>query len=259
MSKIRRIYVEKKEGFDVAAEQLLADFKESLELDHLEGLRLLNRYDISDISEAAFQESCHTILAEGPVDNLYHEEFSLNKNETAFAVEYLPGQYDQRADSAEQCMQILNDDEKPAVRTAEVIVLRGDLTEADIKKIKEYYINPVDSREAALEKPESLEMEYKVPEEVRVITGFINKNEAELEELIGELGLAMSMADLLHTQNYFRDTEKRDPSITEIRVLDTYWSDHCRHTTFLSRIEDVEFEKSSFTEVVEKAYQEYLA
>lgn len=259
MSKIRRVYVEKKEDFAVAAEQLLADFKESLELDNLDGLRLINRYDIADISEEAFEESCHTILAEPPVDKIYYENLKLAENDKAFAVEYLPGQYDQRADSAEQCMQILNDDEKPTVRTAEVVVLRGDLNEKDIEKIKEYYINPVDSREADLAKPETLEMDYKVPEKVRILSDFIDKNKTELQNMSEELGLAMSMADLLHTQRYFRDTEKRDPTITEIRVLDTYWSDHCRHTTFLSRIENVEIEKSSFNSVLEEAYKEYLA
>jgi phosphoribosylformylglycinamidine synthase len=259
MSKIRRVYVEKKEGFDVAAEQLLSDFKESLELENIEGLRLINRYDIEDISEQAFKESCHTILAEPPVDNLYHENLKISENEKAFAVEYLPGQYDQRADSAEQCMQILNDDEKPTVRTAEVIILKGNLNEKEIEKIKDYYINPVDSREADLAKPETLEMDYKIPEKVKIIKGFINNTKKQLEEMSKELGLAMSMADLFHTQKYFRNTEKRDPTITEIRVLDTYWSDHCRHTTFLSRIEDVEIEKTSFTSVIEEAYNEYLS
>ncbi|MFW6273988.1 MAG: phosphoribosylformylglycinamidine synthase, partial [Halanaerobium sp.] len=245
--------------FDVAAEQLLTDFKESLELENLEDLRLINRYDIEDISEQAFKESCRTILAEPPVDNIYHEDLKIAENEIAFAVEYLPGQYDQRADSAEQCMQILNDDEKPGVRTAEVIILKGGLDESEIERIKDYYINPVDSREADLAKPETLELDYKIPEKVSIIKGFINKTEKELEEMNEELGLAMSMADLLHTQKYFKDTEKRDPTITEIRVLDTYWSDHCRHTTFLSRIENVEIEKSSFNSVIEEAYNEYLA
>ena len=256
--KIRRVFVEKKEGFDVEAEELLHDFRESLGLDHLEGLRLLNRYDITDISNSAYQEACETILAELPVDLIYQEELAAQAEEKIFAVEYLPGQYDQRADSAEQCIQILNDDEKPTVRVAQLFILEGNLTKDEIDKIKEYYINPVDSREAALKKPESLEMQYNLPEKVETVAGFIKADEEGLKNILAELGLAMSMADLKHTQKYFRDQEKRNPTITEIRVLDTYWSDHCRHTTFLTKIEDAEIEESKFTEGVKKAYQEYL-
>ncbi|MFP4371049.1 MAG: phosphoribosylformylglycinamidine synthase [Halanaerobium sp.] len=256
--KIRRVFVEKKEGFDVEAEDLLHDFRESLELEHLETLRLLNRYDITEISDSAYEEACEMILAELPVDLIYQEKIETAADEKVFAVEYLPGQYDQRADSAEQCIQILNNDEKPTVRVAQVFILKGDLSEAEIEKIKNYYINPVDSREAALKKPESLKMQYKVPEKVETVTGFIEADERGLEKLLAELGLAMSMADLKHTQKYFRDEEKRNPTITEIRVLDTYWSDHCRHTTFLTKIEKVEIEDSKFTQGVKKAYQEYL-
>jgi phosphoribosylformylglycinamidine synthase len=247
--KIRRVFVEKKEGFDVEAEELLHDFRESLVLDHLEGLRLLNRYDITDISNSAYQEACETILAEG-IETAADEEI--------FAVEYLPGQYDQRADSAEQCIQILNNDEKPTVRAARVFILKGDLSKAEIDKIKDYYINPVDSREAALKKPASLEMQYKVPEKVKTAAGFIEADEQGLKDLLAELGLAMSLADLKHCQKYFRDEENRNPTITEIRVLDTYWSDHCRHTTFLTKIENVEIEENKFTQGIKKAYQEYL-
>jgi phosphoribosylformylglycinamidine synthase len=257
-AKIRRVFVEKKEGFDVEAEELLHDFRESLGLEALEGLRLLNRYDITDISDLAYQEACETILAELPVDLIFQEEIETAAAEKIFAVEYLPGQYDQRADSAEQCIQILNDDEKPTVRVAQLFILKGDLSREEIEKIKEYYINPVDSREAKLKKPEKLEMDYKVPEKVETIAGFIEADEQGLKKLMTELGLAMSMADLKHTQQYFRDEEKRNPTITEIRVLDTYWSDHCRHTTFLTKIEKVEIEASKFTQGVKKAYQEYL-
>ncbi|MFW5886034.1 MAG: phosphoribosylformylglycinamidine synthase, partial [Halanaerobium sp.] len=257
--KIRRVFVEKKEGFDVEAEELLHDFRESLNLDQLEDLRLLNRYDITDISDEAYRQACETILAEQPVDLIYQEEIETAAEEKVFAVEYLPGQYDQRADSAEQCIQILNDDEKPTVRVAQVFILRGRLNSDQIEKIKDYYINPVDSREAKLEKPETLELQYKLPEKVDTIDGFVKADEAGLNEILAELGLAMSMADLKHTQQYFRDQEKRNPTITEIRVLDTYWSDHCRHTTFLTRIEEVEIEKSDFTRVIKETYQEYLA
>ena len=257
--KIRRVFVEKKEGFAVQAEELLHDFKESLGLDHLEGLRLLNRYDITDISDSAYQEACATILAELPVDLIYQAEFEAAAGGKIFAVEYLPGQYDQRADSAEQCIQILNNDEKPTVRVAQIFILKGKLSEKEVEKIKDYYINPVDSREAKLEKPETLEMQYKLPEKVDIIDGFLEADEAGLNEILAELGLAMSMADLKHTQHYFRDQEKRNPTITEIRVLDTYWSDHCRHTTFLTKIEDVEIEESDFTRAIKETYQEYLA
>ncbi|RCW54610.1 MULTISPECIES: phosphoribosylformylglycinamidine synthase [Halanaerobium] len=256
--QIRRVFVEKKEGFDVKAEELLHDFRESLELDSLEGLRLLNRYDITAISDSAYRKACETILAELPVDLTYQEEITAAAEAKIFAVEYLPGQYDQRADSAEQCIQILNNDEKPIVRVAQIFILTGDLSEEDVEKIKDYYINPVDSREAELKKPENLKMSYKLPDKVESITGFIKADEKELKNILSEFGLAMSIEDLKHTQKYFREDEKRNPTITEIRVLDTYWSDHCRHTTFLTKIENVEIEESKFTRGVKKAYREYL-
>ncbi|GAB6099608.1 phosphoribosylformylglycinamidine synthase [Halanaerocella petrolearia] len=259
MPEIRRVYVEKKKGYNVEGKELLEDLRQNLQLENLEDLRIVNRYDIEGMSKEAYNQACHTILSEPPVDNLYEKNLELSDNEIAFGVEYLPGQYDQRADSAEQCMQILNNDEKPIVRTARIIVLQGSLREGDIAEIKDYYINPVDSREADLEKPDTLELEYNLPTEVDRIEGFIEQDEAGIEELLEELGLAMSKEDLLHTQKYFRDTEKRDPTITEIKVLDTYWSDHCRHTTFLTSIEDVEIEENKYTKPVESAYEEYLA
>ena len=259
MSKIRRVYVEKKDGYDVEAEKLLADFKETLQLEGLENLRVLHRYDIQGLSDEAYQQACHTILSEPPVDELYEEELPVAEDELAFGVEYLPGQYDQRADSAEQCMQILNDnDEKPTVRNASIIVLEGDLTESEVEKIKDYHINPVDSREASLKKPNTLDLNYEVPEEVATIDGFIELDESEIENLLTELGLAMSKADLLHTQKYYQE-EERDPTITEIKVLDTYWSDHCRHTTFLTEIKDVTIPDTKYTQPIAEAYNEYLA
>ncbi|MCK8816673.1 phosphoribosylformylglycinamidine synthase [Natroniella sulfidigena] len=258
MSQIRRVYVEKKEGYNVEAKQLLEDFKETLQLEGLEDLRIVNRYDIAGMSEEGYRQACDTILSEPPVDKLSEEELELAEDEVAFGVEYLPGQYDQRADSAEQCMQILNAEERPTVRAARIIVLQGDISTTELEKIKDYYINPVDSREAELAKPDSLEMEYEVPEEVDVIEEFIELDEAGLEELLEELGLAMSKEDLLHTQRYFREEERRDPTITEIRVLDTYWSDHCRHTTFFTKIEDVKIEEDKYTRPIETAYQKYL-
>ncbi|WP_408955350.1 phosphoribosylformylglycinamidine synthase [Natroniella sp. ANB-PHB2] len=258
MSQIRRVYVEKKEGYNVEAKQLLEDFKETLQLEGLENLRIVNRYDIAGMSEKGYRQACDTILSEPPVDKLSEEELELAEDEIAFGIEYLPGQYDQRADSAEQCMQILNSEERPTVRVAKIIVLQGDLTADELEKIKDYYINPVDSREAELVKPDSLEMEYEVPEEVNIIDGFIELDEVGLEDLIEELGLAMSKADLLHTQSYFREEERRDPTITEIRLLDTYWSDHCRHTTFFTKIEDVKIEEGKYTRPIKAAYQNYL-
>ncbi|AGB42452.1 phosphoribosylformylglycinamidine synthase, clade II [Halobacteroides halobius DSM 5150] len=259
MSQIRRVYVEKKEGYNVEAKELLEDLKQNLQLENLEDLRIVNRYDISGISQKAYNQACHAILSEPPVDKLYEEKLELAEGEIAFGVEYLPGQYDQRSDSAEQCMQILNNDEKPIVRNARIIVLQGELAANEIKEIKDYYINPVDSREANLDKPDKLEMEYSIPTEVEIVEGFIEEDEAGLEELLTELGLAMSKEDLLHTQKYFKDTEKRNPTITEIKVLDTYWSDHCRHTTFLTSIEDVKIEENKYTKPIESAYEEYLA
>ncbi|MGM0603578.1 MAG: phosphoribosylformylglycinamidine synthase [Bacillota bacterium] len=259
MSEIKRVYVEKKDGYNIEAENILSDFRKSLSLDKLEDIRILNRYDISNISDSAFTDACKIILAEAPVDNIYYDKLEIKSDEKIFAVEYLPGQYDQRADSAEQCIQILNSRENPQVKTAQVFILKGDLSDKEIKKIKEYYINPVDSREAKLEKPDKLKRDYNIPEKVDIIDKFIDKNEEELNKMLEELGLAMSIEDLKHTQSYFRDEENRNPTITEIRVLDTYWSDHCRHTTFLTKIEDVEIEKSKFTEGIEKAYKEYLA
>jgi phosphoribosylformylglycinamidine synthase len=258
MSQIRRVFVEKKDGYDVESERLLTDFRETLQLEKLEDLRLIQRYDIEGMSDEAYQEACHTILSEPPVDRLYEEELELAASETAFGVEYLPGQYDQRADSAEQCMQILANEQEPLVRNARIIVLQGDLTAEDIADIKDYYINPVESREAMLAKPSSLELDYEVPTEVDTIDGFIDLDEAGIEELIAELGLAMSKEDLLHTQNYYQNTEKRDPTITEIKVLDTYWSDHCRHTTFLTEIQDVEIADNKYTAPIADAYDEYL-
>ncbi|MGM0501091.1 MAG: phosphoribosylformylglycinamidine synthase [Bacillota bacterium] len=259
MSKIRRVYVEKKNGYDVEAEKLLTDFRETLQLEQLDGLRLLHRYDIAGISEEAYQQACETILSEPPVDKLYEEDLPVEKSHLVFGVEYLPGQYDQRADSAEQCMQILNDnDEKPTVRNASIIVLEGDLTAEDVAEIKNYHINPVDSREANLAKPDKLELDYEVPQEVATIEGFIDLDEAGIEDLRAELGLAMSQADLLHTQNYYQQQEKRNPTITEIKVLDTYWSDHCRHTTFLTEIKDVDIPDNKYTDPIAAAYDEYL-
>lgn len=255
---IKRIFVEKKKGCDIEASQLFADIKENFEISALEGLRILYRYDVEDISDEAFAVAEKTIFSEPPVDNVYLEKFDMAEDEVAFGMEYLPGQYDQRADSAMQCVQIISGDDNAVINAAKIFVLKGKLTVGDIEKIKNYCINPVDSREASMEKPETLRMKLNIPETVETLTGFIDKNKEELLALRAEMGLAMSDADIIFCQKYFKDTEKRDPSITEIKVIDTYWSDHCRHTTFATNITDVKFEDGKYKKVIEDAYNMYL-
>ncbi|HWI56087.1 MAG TPA: AIR synthase-related protein, partial [Bacillota bacterium] len=259
MSHVRRIFVEKKLGFDVAARSLFQDLKQNLGICSLEGLRLLIRYDIEGLSEAEYQAARHTIFAEPPVDRVFDEQAPLGAGETAFAVEYLPGQYDQRADSAAQCLQVLTHKQPPAVSAAQVIVLKGKLSHQEVAAIKQYCINPVDSREASLEKPASLELVLPSPADVPVQTGFITQDAAALEQVRQQLGLAMKLEDLLFCQQYFRDTEKRDPTLTEIRMLDTYWSDHCRHTTFLTALEDIRVEPGRYAAPIAQALNEYEA
>lgn len=255
---IKRIFVEKKKGCDIEASQLFADIKENFEISALEGLRILYRYDVEDISDDAFAVAEKTIFSEPPVDNVYLEKFDISDDEVAFGMEYLPGQYDQRADSAMQCVQIISGDDNAVINAAKIFVLKGKLTVGDIEKVKNYCINPVDSREASMEKPETLRMKLNIPKTVETLTGFIVKSEAELLALRAEMGLAMSDADIIFCQKYFKDTEKRDPSITEIKVIDTYWSDHCRHTTFATNITDVKFEDGKYKKVIEDAYKMYL-
>jgi len=253
--RVRRIFVEKKAGFDVQAQGLLSDIKESLGINSIKGIRLLNRYDISGISDEVYEGSKFTIFAEPPVDYVYDEVAVVTEGDRVFAVEYLPGQYDQRADSAAQCIQILSKDSEPTVRAAKVYALSGDISDAEFAKIKAYCINPIDSREADLEKPASLEMKYDVPADVKVLDGFNALDEQGLRSFMEEYGLAMNYEDLEFCQGYFRDTEKREPSITEIRVIDTYWSDHCRHTTFDTQIESVQIDSGKYAEPVKAAYE----
>lgn len=257
-NKVRRIFVEKKPPFDVEAKGLLKDLKENLNINSIESLRILNRYDVSGISEEEYNKAKGTIFSEPVVDYIYEEEIDIEENQIVFAVEYLPGQYDQRADSASQCIQILTQNDMPIVRCAKVITLKGKISSEELDKIKNYYINSVDSREASLEKPESLDMEWEAPKDVEVIEGFIDKNHDNLKEFMDEHGLAMSFEDLKFCQEYFKDTEKRNPTITEIKVIDTYWSDHCRHTTFQTKIENVEFEEGGSIAPIKDAYEEYI-
>ncbi|QXM05273.1 phosphoribosylformylglycinamidine synthase [Crassaminicella indica] len=256
--EVRRIYVEKKSGFDIEAKHLYKDLVENLDIKGLKGVRVLNRYDIAGISEEEYIKTKGTIFSEPNVDHVYDERFPYNEKDRVFAVEYLPGQYDQRADSAEQCVQIFTQGEKPNIATGKVFVLKGEISEEAFLKIKSYCINPVDSKEAALEKPKTLDMEIKAVADVKIIEGFIEKDEKELSDFHKLLGFAMTFEDLKFCQKYFKNTEKRNPTITELRVIDTYWSDHCRHTTFLTKIEDVQIEEGSFSSVIKKAYDEYL-
>lgn len=259
METIKRLYVEKKAGCDIEAQHLLEDIRENLGISGLLGIRVLNRYDIEGISENDYEYAKKTIFSEPPVDYVYEETFSWDKEEKIFATEFLPGQYDQRADSAMQCIQLISQAEKPLIVVAKVFVLKGELSQEEFEKIKNYCINPVDSREAVLEKPKSLKMEMDYPEDVKSFEGFIDKSKEEIIALRQELGTAMSAEDLLFCQDYFRDTEKRNPTMTEIRVIDTYWSDHCRHTTFQTKIENVEIEEGFYKTPIEEAYKNYLS
>jgi phosphoribosylformylglycinamidine synthase len=256
-SDVRRIFVEKKPGFDVEARSLYNDLKRNLGIAGLTGVRIVNRYDIEGISGAEYQKAREIVFAEPPVDQVYDETFSVDTGRL-LAIEYLPGQYDQRADSAAQCLQILAQRERPVVRVAKLLIFSGTLSEAELQRIEAYCVNPLESHHASWDKPETLEARINYPADVPVLEGFIRQSPDGLAELRAELGLAMSLEDLLFCQDYFRDGEKRNPTLTEIRVLDTYWSDHCRHTTFLTRIEAVEFEEGPYAAAFREAYRAYL-
>jgi len=230
---VRRIFVEKRQGFfDIPAQALCADLRESFGLTDLRTVRIIQRYDIEGMSDDEYEQARSIVFSEPPVDVVYDEALPKFPNSRIFAVEYLPGQYDQRADSAAQCVQLLTQKERPVITTARVIVLVGDIDDETFVAIKAYCINAVESREASLDKPETLNLTAEVPADVEVLTGFTQKTAEELQAFMDERGFAMSLEDLKFCQEYFRNTEKRDPTITEIRVIDTYWSDHCRHTTF---------------------------
>ncbi|MFP4662164.1 MAG: phosphoribosylformylglycinamidine synthase [Halanaerobiales bacterium] len=254
---VRRIFVEKKPGFDTEGEFLFKELKDFLGIEGLEEVRIIHRYDIEGISAEEYEKSRNTIFSEPPVDKVYDEEFEIPENYKIIPVEYLPGQYDQRADSAAQCIQLLTQGEKPEVRCAKIILVAGDISLDEFGEIEDYCINPLEARTASLEKPDTLEMQVDYPEKVRILKGFSEMKEYELKSLHAELGLAMSYDDLIFIQKYFR-SEDRNPTITEIKVLDTYWSDHCRHTTFLTEIEDVEIEDGPYSPAVKKVYQRYL-
>ena len=258
MSKVRRIYVEKKEPYAVGARQLREDLIGFLGLNGLKEVRKFIRYDVENISDDVFETACRTVFSEPPVDILYRETIDIPEGARVFSVEALPGQFDQRADSAVQCVQFLNENENPVITTAETYLLTGDLTDEDMERVKKYVINPVDSRETGLDKPQTLRMEYPEADDVQVLEGFAGMYVDELQRLYNSLGLAMTFNDFLFIQEYFAGTEHRDPTITEIRVLDTYWSDHCRHTTFSTELRDVEFEDGYYRDPIETTYLSYL-
>jgi phosphoribosylformylglycinamidine synthase len=257
MPLIRRLFVEKKSAFAVEARHLLHDLRENLGLSRLEAVRLVVRYDVEGLAETDFQAARWTVFAEPPVDSVFDEALTLDPTERALLVEYLPGQYDQRADSAAQCLQLLSHGARPTVATARVYVLKGVFSEEDFDRIRAYLVNPVDSREAAVAKPATLNPAVPPPDEVEVLEGFISADGAQLQQRLGEMGLAMTLADLQHTQAHFRDEERRDPTETELRLLDTYWSDHCRHTTFLTKLEAVTIEDGPFSAPITRAFLQY--
>ena len=257
MGNVRRVYAEKKPAYAVAAKELQSEIKSYLGIKTVTGVRVLIRYDIENVSEETYKKALGTVFFEPPVDDVYEENFELNGAKT-FSVEYLPGQFDQRADSAEQCLKLLKEEEEPIIRTATTYVIEGEITDAELEAIKNYCINSVDSRETGMEKPDTLVTEFEEPADVAVFDGFMDMEEKAFKDLYDSLGLAMTFKDFLHIQNYFKNEEKRNPSMTEIRVLDTYWSDHCRHTTFSTELTDVTFEDGYFKAPLEKTYQEYL-
>ena len=261
MSNVRRVYVEKKGSYDVQQKALAHEIRNYLGIKDVEYVHILNRYDVENVSDETFERACNGIFAEPPVDVLWKEEAPVGSGDSLFSVEFLPGQFDQRADSAVQCIQFVKEDEQPVIRTATTYIIHGKngaITEEELQKIKEHCINPVDSREAAEEKPETLVTKFDEPADVIVFDGFKDMEEEELMKLYDSLGLAMTFRDFQHIQNHFKGEEHRDPSMTEIRVLDTYWSDHCRHTTFSTELTEVSFGDGDYRKPMEDTYKQYL-
>ena len=255
---VKRIYVEKKREFAVKAKELHEEIKNYLGISTVTGVRVLIRYDVEHLSDDTYQASLGTIFSEPPVDYCYEGDFPREEGDTVFSVEYLPGQFDQRADSAEQCVKLLNEKEEPVIRTATTYVISGQLTDGQAAAIRSFCINPVDSREAEEAIPDTLTVEFDTPEDVKTLTGFQELSEEELKELYESFHLAMTLKDFKHIQNYYKEEEKRDPSVTEIRVLDTYWSDHCRHTTFSTELKQVTVEDGDYKKPMEDTYRQYL-
>ena len=259
MSSVRRVYVEKKPEFAVQAKELRHEIHSYLGIPAVTGVRVLIRYDVENISDEVFEKACKTVFSEPPVDTLYHETFPMAEGASVFSVEYLPGQFDQRADSAVQCVKFLNEEEEPVIRSATTYVIEGNITDDEFAAIKSYCINPVDSRETDMKKPDTLVTVFDEPKDVMIFDGFTEMTEEALKELYDSLNLAMTFKDFQHIQHYFAGEEKRDPSMTEIRVLDTYWSDHCRHTTFSTELKKVTFKDGDYKEPIVKTYEQYLA
>ena len=256
MGNVRRVYVEKKPDFAVKAKELKHEIKHYLGI-AADEVRVLIRYDVENVSDETYQKALQTVFSEPPVDDIYEENFDAGAGKV-FSVEFLPGQFDQRADSAEQCVKLLNEEEEPVIRSATTYVIVGDITDDELTAIKKYCINPVDSRETGMDKPQTLVQEFDDPEDVAIFDGFIDMPEDKLNALYSSLNLAMTFKDFLHIQNYFKNEEKRNPSMTEIRVLDTYWSDHCRHTTFSTELKNVKFDDGFYQAPIKKTYEEYL-
>jgi phosphoribosylformylglycinamidine synthase len=255
---VRRVYVEKKQGFDVEASKLYSEFTNNLLVKGLSKVRVFQRYDIEGITDNDYEKAKITVFSEPPVDNIYEENLDIPETDRIIAIEYLPGQYDQRADSASQCVQFITHGERPDVRVAKLIVLSGEISDSDYEKIVGFVINPVETRKASLEKPVTLKEEYPVPDDVKIVEGFIEMPIEELKILMDEMGFAMSLDDLSFCQEYFRDMEERNPTITELRMIDTYWSDHCRHTTFLTEIQEAEFTLNPVAQKIKGVYEEYI-
>ncbi|MDE5819136.1 MAG: phosphoribosylformylglycinamidine synthase [Lachnospiraceae bacterium] len=258
MSEVRRIYVEKKQPYAAAAKELTEDVRGYLGMDGVKAVRMLIRYDVENISDEVFEQACSCVFCEPPVDMLYRETIEVPEGAHVFSVEYLAGQFDQRADSAVQCVRFLKEDEEPIIKTAVTYIVEGDVTDEQMERIKAYCINPVDSKETGLKKPDTLRVDYAEPDDVAVLHGFIHMADGEFRALYDSLGLAMTYEDFLHIQRYFNGEEHRDPTMTEIRVLDTYWSDHCRHTTFSTELKDVTFADGKYRAPIEASYQSYL-
>ena len=252
---VRRIYVQKRPGFDVEAKGVLSDLQENLQIKGLENVIILNRYDVSGVDDKTYEKAKNTVFSEPQVDICFDEEYNFAKTDKVFGVEFLPGQFDQRANSLVECLQIISGQERPIAKSAKIYILKGKIDDLELEKIKKYLINSVDSREASLEKPETLEDEIVEPQDVAVIEGFINMTDEDAQKFYDKYGFAMDLADLKFCQKYFRDTEKRDPTMTEMKMIDTYWSDHCRHTTFLTKLEVIDIK----WDLLNKIYNDYIA
>ena len=247
MAKVFRVYVEKKTGNDIEACRILEDLKTNVGIKGIEKLRIINRYDAQGVSESEFSRAVNEILSEPNLDNIY-DKMDIPSDWRYFATEFLPGQYDQRADSAAQCIQLLTAGDRPVVASAKVIAVKGDISDEDFNKIKAYIINPVESREASMALPETLDISADIPADIVRINGFIGKTDDEIAAYHAEMGFAMSVADLCWVRDYFK-TENRDPSLTEVKVIDTYWSDHCRHTTFSTKLDNIEIEEGRYQQI----------